>query len=115
MSAAGAAAPQPEPAPAPKPAAAAALERSDLNVPEPAPAPTAPAPAPEPETVSEPFDANPSQVVAEDDEDGYAAPPASSRDTRYDGDPVSGSYVEDEGEEESEDAWDLTGRGPDRY
>ena len=69
--------------------------------------------APEPETVSEPFDADPSQVVAEDDGDGYAAP--SARDPRYDDDPVSGSYVEDEGEEESEDAWELTDRGGDRY
>ena len=51
------------------------------------------------------------------DEEGYAAPVASRapRDSRYDGDPVSGSYVEDEGEEESEDAWDLTDRGGERY
>ncbi|MGO0576996.1 DNA translocase FtsK 4TM domain-containing protein [Ornithinimicrobium panacihumi] len=80
-----------------------------------------PKPAPEPETVSEPFDADPSQVVAEGgddtDEEGYAAPvaPGGPRDSRYDGDPVSGSYVEDEGEEESEDAWDLTDRGGERY
>ena len=77
--------------------------------------PVAPA---RPETDSAPFDAAAAEVVeAQDDADptGPTTPRAATRDTRYDDDPVSGSYVEDEGEEESEDAWDLTGRGPDRY
>ena len=55
-----------------------------------------PAARPEPETVSEPFAADPSEVVVED--------------------PVSGSYVADEDDEDEdededgEDAWSLTGR-----
>ncbi len=62
---------------------------------------------PEPETVAEPFDADPSEVVPEDAEEHYAPV---GRDTRYDGDPVSGSWVQDEDDEDSEDAWELTGR-----
>ena len=70
-----------------------------------------PAPRPEPETDTEPFAADPTEVVHEDDLDPDAADPAPrSRDTRYDDDPVSGSYVEDEDDEDGEDAWGLTGR-----
>jgi S-DNA-T family DNA segregation ATPase FtsK/SpoIIIE len=65
---------------------------------------------PEVVTESEPFDALAAEVVPDDDE-GYAEPAPVLRDTRYDGDPVSGSHVEDEGQEESEDAWELTDRG----
>ncbi|MDO5739397.1 MAG: DNA translocase FtsK [Ornithinimicrobium sp.] len=86
-----------------------------------------PAPHPEPEHVPEPFDADPSQVVAEDEADepafateqDYADDPGSEfagvsvapvgGNSRYDNDPISGSYVEEEEEPESEDAWDLTG------
>ena len=76
-------------------------------------------PRPEVETDTAPFDADPTEVADEDDGDadegrapaGRAAPqPAARRDSRYDGDPISGSYVEDEEEPESEDAWSLTGR-----
>ncbi|MFC6422589.1 FtsK/SpoIIIE family DNA translocase [Ornithinimicrobium tianjinense] len=70
-----------------------------------------PAPRPEVETDTAPFDADAAEVV--DEGEGYAVPEpvAPQRNTRYDGDPVSGTYVEDEGEEESEDAWELTDRG----
>ena len=67
-----------------------------------------PAPRPEPETDTEPFAADPTEVVREDDLDADRTGP--SRDTRYDGDPVSGSSVEDEDDEGPEDAWELTGR-----
>ena len=75
----------------------------------------------------EPFDADPSQVVAREEADepafateqdyaddpdselaGVSVAPAGGN-SRYDNDPISGSYVEDEEEPESEDAWDLTG------
>jgi S-DNA-T family DNA segregation ATPase FtsK/SpoIIIE len=81
-----------------------------------------PAPRPEPETDTEPFAADPTEVAREDDgmdpdEDQTGPAPAGRpHDARYDDDPVSGSYVEDEDDEESEDAWDLTDRGgQDRY
>ncbi|WP_192498794.1 DNA translocase FtsK [Ornithinimicrobium pratense] len=83
-----------------------------------------PAPRPEPEIDTAPFDANPTEVAREegdlddeldtaDDTDPTAAQPrvGHTRDARYDGDPVGGTYVEDEGEAESEDAWELTDRG----
>ncbi|WP_131106631.1 FtsK/SpoIIIE family DNA translocase [Ornithinimicrobium sufpigmenti] len=81
-----------------------------------------PAPRPEPETDTAPFDADPTEVAREEgdadafgeyDDGDQTGPHARSRprDARYDNDPVSGSSVEDEGEEESEDAWDLTDRG----
>ena len=73
-------------------------------------------PRPEVETDSAPFDADPTDVADDDEEvpgsplgDGAPAP-APRRDSRYDGDPISGTYVEDEEEPESEDAWSLTGR-----
>ncbi|WP_141820231.1 FtsK/SpoIIIE family DNA translocase [Ornithinimicrobium humiphilum] len=62
---------------------------------------------PEPETVSEPFDPGPAVVVPGEEDDEEVS---FGRNTRYDGDPVSGTYVEDEDDEESEDAWALTGR-----
>ncbi|AXH98219.1 FtsK/SpoIIIE family DNA translocase [Ornithinimicrobium avium] len=62
---------------------------------------------PEPEIDTAPFDADPSEVVPTD-EDAYV-PPAGG-DPRYDNDPISGSYVHDEEDEVSQDAWDLTGR-----
>ena len=73
---------------------------------------------PELESDSEPFAADPTDVAPADEgyadpQDGGAgtAPAGGLRDTRYDDDPVSGTYVEDEDDlEESEDAWDLTGR-----
>jgi DNA segregation ATPase FtsK/SpoIIIE, S-DNA-T family len=68
-----------------------------------------PPPRPEPESESEPFDAGPAVVVPEDDD--VPGPPVPGRNPRYDGDPVSGTYVEDDDDEESEDAWELTGRG----
>ncbi|WP_156875690.1 FtsK/SpoIIIE family DNA translocase [Ornithinimicrobium pekingense] len=64
---------------------------------------------PEPETDSAPFDAD-AAVVVPDDAEAQAPAPSFGRNTRYDGDPVSGTYVEDEDDEESEDAWGLTGR-----
>ncbi|WP_192796726.1 FtsK/SpoIIIE family DNA translocase [Serinicoccus kebangsaanensis] len=75
-------------------------------------------PRPEVETDTTPFDADPSEVDDRDEgeegryaDDGRDRPrPAPVRDDRYDGDPVSGSYVEDDDEPDSEDAWDLTGR-----
>ncbi len=69
-----------------------------------------PPPRPEPESDSAPFDADAAVVVPEDDVEDDEDVPAFGRNTRYDGDPVSGTYVEDDGEEESEDAWGLTGR-----
>ncbi|MFK5690528.1 DNA translocase FtsK 4TM domain-containing protein [Ornithinimicrobium sp. LYQ92] len=61
-------------------------------------------PRPEPESDSEPFSANPSEVVdVQDPQDGV-------RDARYDGDPIGASAVPEDEEPESEDAWDLTGR-----
>ena len=77
-----------------------------------------PAPRPEPETVSQPFDAMAAEVVVAEEEsddpddltDG-AAQPQARRDTRYDGDPISGSSFVEEDEPGSEDAWDLTDRG----
>lgn len=70
-------------------------------------------PRPEPESDPAPFDADPTEVAdereTEDDEPERGAP-APRRDTRYDNDPISGTYVEDEEEPESEDAWSLTGR-----
>ncbi|WP_191090999.1 FtsK/SpoIIIE family DNA translocase [Serinicoccus hydrothermalis] len=77
-------------------------------------------PRPEIESDTTPFDADPSEVADEPDDGdearyagagGSASGAGRARDDRYDGDPVSGSYVEDEEEPESEDAWDLTGRG----
>src|SRR5690606_35490706 len=62
---------------------------------------------PEPEMVSEPFDPGPAVVVPGEE---YVEEVSFGRNTRYDGDPVSGTYVEDEDDEESEDAWALTGR-----
>ncbi len=77
-------------------------------------------PRPEVESDTAPFDADPTEVADEDDaavaeapgsvRDDGAPAHAARRDTRYDGDPISGSYVEDEEEPESEDAWSLTGR-----
>lgn len=79
-----------------------------------------PAPRPEPETVSEPFDAGAAEVVVVDEEvepvidlgQGGEVGDVSRtlRDSRYDGDPVAGSRVVEEEDEESEDAWELTGR-----
>ncbi|WP_134774886.1 FtsK/SpoIIIE family DNA translocase [Ornithinimicrobium flavum] len=83
-----------------------------------------PAPRPEPETVSEPFDAGAAEVVVVDEEDEVLSDEGGEtgeirpavRDSRYDDDPVSGSRVVEEDDEESEDAWELTDRGGrDRY
>ncbi|MFX0539991.1 DNA translocase FtsK 4TM domain-containing protein [Ornithinimicrobium sp. Y1847] len=76
-------------------------------------------PRPEPETDTEPFAADAAEVVPEDDASAgagaggdYGQPgQAHPYDDRYDDDPISGTYVEDDEPEESEDAWDLTGRG----
>src|SRR5690606_26996935 len=79
-----------------------------------------PPPRPEPETDSAPFDALAAEVVEEgaapdavwDDEDGTGpVPPVIGRNRSYDGDPISGSRVEEAEEEESQDAWELTDRG----
>ncbi|MGD8200092.1 DNA translocase FtsK 4TM domain-containing protein [Ornithinimicrobium sp. W1679] len=79
-----------------------------------------PPPRPEPETDSAPFDALAAEVVDEPvgqqdpwDEDAQEppVPPVTGRNTSYDGDPVSGSRVEEAEDEESEDAWALTDRG----
>ncbi|MFC5042934.1 DNA translocase FtsK 4TM domain-containing protein [Ornithinimicrobium kibberense] len=79
-----------------------------------------PPPRPEPETDSAPFDALAAEVVDEggpvdeawDEETGAEpTPPVIGRNPAYDGDPVSGSRVEEAEDEESEDAWGLTDRG----
>ncbi len=78
-------------------------------------------PRPDVESDSSPFDADPTEVADGEGDDSnevrYAAAGGSApgagrapREDRYDGDPISGSYVEDDEEPESEDAWGLTGR-----